>query len=112
VGLGTTLSQTRNMPKKSRAAREQPSLGPSPSINAPVAGSMEWAAQLHAVMQQHTWAAAVQTPGGVAGQFAAHQALLVALRTQQVDAAGGGAAAAGGGGSSANEASSFGSAVD
>ena len=102
VGLDTTLSKTRNLPK-SRTAREQPSLGPSPSINAPVAGSMEWAAQLHAVMQQHAWVAAVQTPGCVAGQFAAHQALLVALRTQQVDAAGGGAAAAGGGGSSANE---------
>jgi len=57
------------MPTKSRAAREQPSLDPSPSINAPVAGSMAWAAQLHAVMQQHAWAAAVQTPGGVAGQF-------------------------------------------
>ena len=82
MGLGTTLSQTRNMSKKSRATREHPSLGPSPSINAPVAGSMEWAAQLHAVMQQHTWAAAVQTPGGVPGQFAAHQALLVVLRMQ------------------------------
>jgi len=65
-------------------------------------------------MQQHAWATAVQTPGGVAGQFAAHQALLVALRTQQADAADGGAVAAavGGGGSSANEASSFGTAVD
>jgi len=74
---------------------------------------MAWAAQLHAVMQQHAWAAAVQTPGGVAGQFAAHQALLVALRTQQADAAGGGAAAAAaGGGSSANEASSFGTTVN
>ena len=74
---------------------------------------MAWAAQLHAVMQQHAWAAAVQTPGGVAGQFAAHQALLVALRTQQADAAGGGAAAAAaGGGSSANEVSSFGTAFD
>ena len=99
------------MSKKSRAAREQPSLGPSPSINAPVAGSMEWAAQVHAVMQQHAWAAAVQTPGGVAGQFAAHQALLVALRTQQVGAADGGSVVAGGG-SSANEASFFGTAVD
>jgi len=97
------------MPKKSRAAREQPSPGPSPFINAPVAGSMEWAAQLHAVMQQHAWAA----PGGVAGQFAAHQALLVALRTQQAGAAGCGVAtAAAGGGNSANEASSFGTAVD
>jgi len=113
VGLGTTLSKTRNMQKKSRTAREQPSLGPSPSINAPVAGSMEWAAQLHAVMQQHAWVAAVQTPGGVAGQFAAHQALLVALRTQQAAATSGGTAAGGGGGgSSVNEASSFGTAVD
>ena len=81
VGWGKTLSKTRNMPKKSRAAREQPSPGPSPSINAPVAGSMAWAAQLHAVMQQHAWAAVVQTPGGVAGQFAAHQALLVLRET-------------------------------
>jgi len=64
-------------------------------------------------MQHHAWAAAVQTPGGVAGQFAAHQALLVALRTQQAGAAGGGAAAGdGGGGSSANEAFSFGTSVD
>ena len=65
-------------------------------------------------MQQHAWAAAVQTPGGVAGQFAAHQALLIGLRTQQAGAAGRGAAAAAaaGGGSSANEASSFGTAVD
>jgi len=83
VGLGTTLSKTRNMPQKSRAAREQPSPGPSPSINAPVAGSMAWAAQLHAVMQQYAWAAAVQTPGGVAGQFAAHQVHLVTLRTSR-----------------------------
>jgi len=83
VGWRTTLSKTRNMPMKSRVAREQPSPGPSPSINAPVAGSMAWVAQLHAVMQQHAWAADVQSPGGVAGQFAAHQALLVALRTQQ-----------------------------
>jgi len=52
------------MPKKSRAAREQPSLDPSPSINAPVAGSMAWAAQLHAVIQQYAWASAVQTPAG------------------------------------------------
>jgi len=77
------------MPKKSRADRKPPSLSPSPSINAPVTGSMAWAAQMHAVMQHHAWAAAVQTPGGVAGQFAAHQALLVALRTQQTGAAGG-----------------------
>ena len=64
-------------------------------------------------MQQHAWAAAVQTPGGVARQFVAHQALLVALRTQQADAADGGAATAGGGGgNSANEASSFGTTVD
>ena len=108
MGLGTTLSKTRNMPKKSRAAREQPSPGPSPFINAPVAGSMEWAAQMHAVMQKHAWAA----PGGVAGQFAAHQALFVALRTQQADAADGGGAVGGGGGSSANETSCFGTAID
>ena len=64
-------------------------------------------------MQQHVWAAAVQTPGGVARQFAAHQALLFALRTQQAGIAGGGAATGGGGGgNSANEASSFGTAVD
>ena len=64
-------------------------------------------------MQQYAWAAAVQTPGSVAGQFVAHQTLLIALRTQPADAAdGGAAAAAGGGGSSANEASSFGTAVD
>jgi len=55
----------------------------------------------------------VQTPGGVAGQFAAHQALLVALRTQQEGAADSGATAVGGGGGNiANEASSFGTAVD
>ena len=65
-------------------------------------------------MQQHAWAAAVQTPGGVAGQFAAHQALLVPLRTQQAGAAAGGAAASASAaaGSSANEASSFGTIVD
>jgi len=74
---------------------------------------MERVAHLHAVMQQHAWAAAVQTPGGVARQFVAHQTLLVALRTQQVGAADGGTAVAGGGGgSSANEVSSFGAAVD
>ena len=78
--------------------------------NAPVAGGMAWAAQLHAVMQQHAWAAAVQTPGGAAGQFAAHQALSVALRAQQAGAAGGGAVPAAG--NSAKEASSFGPAVD
>jgi len=72
---------------------------------------MAWAAQLHAVLQQHAWAAAVQTPGGVARQFASHQALLVALRTQQAGAAGGGAASAASG-SSASEASSVGTAVD
>ena len=66
------------MPKNARTARDQSSPGPTPSVNAPVAGGMAWAAQLHAVMQQHTWAAAVQTPGGAAGQFVAHQALLVA----------------------------------
>ena len=71
------------MKKISRTAREQLCPGPSPSINASVADSMAWAAQLHGVMQQHAWAAAVQTPGGVAGQFVAHQALFVALRTQQ-----------------------------
>ena len=81
------------MPKKARAAREQPYPGPTPSVNAPVTGDM-WAAQLHAVMQQHAWSAAVQTPGGAAGQFAARQALLVALRAQQAGTAGGGAAAA------------------
>ena len=59
-----------------------------------------------------SWAAAVQTPGGVAGQFAVYQALLVALRTQQAAAAGDGAAVAAAAGSSANEASSFGTAVD
>ena len=100
------------MPKKSRAARDQPFLGPSPSINAPVVGSMAWSVQLHAVIQQHAWAATVQTPGGAAGQFVAHQVLLVTLRMQQVGTTDGGAAAGGGGGSSANEASSFGSAVD
>ena len=31
------------MSKKSRVAREKPSLGPSPSTNAPVAGCMAWA---------------------------------------------------------------------
>jgi len=42
-----------------------------------------------------------------------HQALLVALRTQQAGAAGGGSvAAAAGGGSSTNEAFSFGTSVD
>ena len=69
LGWGTTLSKTHDMPKKVRPAREQPSPGPTPSVNAPVAGGM-------------AWAAAVQTPGGAAGQFAAHQALLVALRAQ------------------------------
>jgi len=60
-----------------------------------------------------SWAAAVQTPGGVAGQFAAHQALLVALRTQQAGAAGGGDGGGGsGGGNSVNEASSFRTVVD
>jgi len=33
------------MPKKSRAAREQLSSGQSPSTNAPMTGSMAWAAQ-------------------------------------------------------------------
>jgi len=42
---------------------EQPSPSPSPSTIAPVAGSMAWATQLHTVMQQHAWAAAVQAPG-------------------------------------------------
>ena len=65
-------------------------------------------------MQQHAWAAAVQTPGGAAGQFAVHQALLVALRAQQAGAPGGGAAVASapGTGNSTNEASPFGPAVD
>ena len=77
-------------------------------------GGMAWAAQLHAVMQHHAWAAAVQTPGGAAGQFAAHQVLLVALRAHQAGATGGGAAVASvpAAGSSAKEASSFGPAVD
>jgi len=78
LGWGTTLSKTHDMPKKARTAREQSSPGPTPSVNAPVAGGMALAAQLHAVMQQHEWAATVQTPGGAAGQFAAHQVLLVA----------------------------------
>ena len=110
LGWGTTLSKTHDMPKKARPACEQPSPGPTPSVNAPVGGGMAWAAQLHAVMQHHVWAAAVQTPGGSAGQFAAHQALLVALRAQQAGAAGGGAAVASApaAGSSAKEASSFG----
>ena len=107
------------MPKKARlhellvsSHRRVPPL--LSSVNAPVTGSMAWAAQLHAVIQQHAWAAAVQTPGGAAGQFAAHQDLLVALRAQQAGAAGGGAAVASpaAAGSSANEASSFGPAVD
>jgi len=45
LGWGTSLSETYNMPKKSRAAREQPSPGPSLSTNAPVAGRMAWVAQ-------------------------------------------------------------------
>jgi len=101
------------MPKKSQVAREQPSLGPSTSINAPVAGSMAWAAQLHAVIHQYAWAATVQTYGVVAGQFVAHQPLLITLRTQQAGAADGGTATTTGGtGSSVNEVSSFGTAVD
>ena len=63
-------------------AREQPCPGPTPSVNVPVAGGMAWVAQLHAVMKHHAWATVVQTPGGAAGQFTAHQALLVALRAQ------------------------------
>jgi len=51
----------------------------------------------------------VQTPGGAAGQFAAHQALSVALRAQQAGAVGGGAVPVAG--NSAKEASSFGPAV-
>jgi len=94
LGWGTTLSKTHDMPKKARAAREQPSPGPTPSVNAPVSGGMAWAAQFHAVIHHHTWAVTVQTPGGAAGQFAAHQSLLVALRAQQAGAAGGGAAVA------------------
>ena len=101
------------MPKKVRPAREQLSPGPTPSVNVSVVGNMAWVAQWHAVIQHHAWAATVQTPGGASGQFAAHQALLVALRAQQAGAAGGGASGGGGdGGSSANEASSFGTAVD
>ena len=74
---------------------------------------MAWAAQLHAVMQQHAWAAVVQTPGDVARQFPAHQSLLVALRTHQAGAVvGATTVAASGGGSSANEASSFETSVD
>ena len=94
LGWGTTLSKTHDMPKKTRPAREKPSPGPTPSVNAPVACGMAWAAQLHAVMQHHAWAAAVQTPGVAGGEFAAHQALLVALRAQQAGATGGGAAVA------------------
>jgi len=47
-GSDTTLSKTHDMPK----TREQPSPGPSPSTvtSVPVASSMVWAAQLHAVM--------------------------------------------------------------
>jgi len=114
LGWGTTLSKTHNMPKKARPVREQLSPGPTPSVNAPVAGGMAWAAQLHAVIEHHAWAAAVQTPGGAAGQFAAHQALLVALRAHQAGAVGGGAAVASSpaAGSSGKEASSFGPAVD
>ena len=65
-------------------------------------------------LQRTAWAAAVQTPGGAAGQFAAHQTLLVTLRAQQAGTAGGGAAVVSAPvtGSSANEASSFGPAVD
>jgi len=66
-------------------------------------------------IQQHAWAAPLQTPGGAAGQFAAHQALLVALRAQQAGAAGGGVTVAVGpptADTSANETSSFGPAVD
>jgi len=111
--VGNNTFQDTQYVKEVTTAREQPSLGPSPSINGPVIGSNSLATQMHAVMQQHAWATIVQTPGGVAGQFAAHQALLVALRTQQADAADGGAATAGGGGgNSANEASSFGTTVD
>ena len=73
---------------------------------------MAWVAQLHAVMQHHAWAAAVQTPGGAAGQSAAHQVLLVDLRAQQAGATGGGAAVGSVPGSSVKEASSFGPAVD
>jgi len=75
---------------------------------------MAWVAQLHAVMKHHAWAAAVQTPGGVSGQFVAHQVLLVTLRAQQAGATGGGAAVASvpAAGSVAKEVSSFGPAVD
>ena len=111
LGWDTTLSKTHDMPKNARTVRDQPSPGPTPSVNAPVAGGMAWAAQLHAAMQQGLWAA-VQTPGGAAGQFAAHQALLVALRAQQAGAAGGRAAAVAAPAAGSSEASSFGPAVD
>ena len=114
LGWGTTLSKTHDMPKKARVTRAQSSPGPTPSVNVPVSGGMAWAAQLHAVMHQHAWAAAVQTPGGSAGQFGAHQALLVDLRAHQAGAVGGGVAsdAAPTPGTSANETSAFGPAVD
>jgi len=102
------------MSKKARGAREQGSPGPTPSVNAPVAGDMAWSAQLHAVIQHQAWTVAVQTPGGVDGQFAAHLVLLVTMRAQQAGAGGGGAAVASSPatGNSANEVSSFGPAVD
>ena len=83
-------------------------------MNVPVAGGMAWAAQLYAVIQHHTWAATLQTPGGAAGQFDAHQVLLVTLRAQQARATGCGVAVASvpDAGSSANETSSFGPVVD
>ena len=35
------------MPKKARAAREQPSPGPTPSVNAPVAGDSLRSTRIH-----------------------------------------------------------------
>ena len=51
LGWDTTLSKTHDMPKKTRAPREQPSAGDTPSVNAPVTGGMAWSAQLNAVIQ-------------------------------------------------------------
>jgi len=51
MGWGTTLSKTRNLPKKSRAAREQPSPGPSHSINAPLARTKDPKAALSSLQK-------------------------------------------------------------